>query len=104
MLPFNACVIIVPINYRLALPHSAGTFPRGKEDRSDVDPQLRQWRNTADRRTTRLPAVLGASEQRTDHWRTSANCNYLRLFGWNGKSQTSHVRSLSRLVKSQHAC
>ena len=86
MLPFNACVIIVPINYRLVLPHSAGTFPRGKEDRSDVDPQLRQWRDTADRRTIRPPAVLGASEQRTDHWRTFANCIDLRLFGWIRKS------------------
>ena len=61
---------------RLALPHSAGTFPRGNEDRSDVDPQLRQWRNTADRRAIRLPAVLGASKQRTDH---IANCNYLKV-------------------------
>ena len=61
---------------RLALPHSAGTFPRGNEDRSDVDPQLRQWRNTADRRTIRLPAVFGVSEQRTDH---IANYNYLKV-------------------------
>ena len=56
MLPSMLVLLLYPLTIDWHFPHSAGTFPRGKGHRCDVDPQLRQWRNRAYRHTKHSPA------------------------------------------------